>query len=31
MLTLQANMDGGIESVKPGVLSLAKALLDKLP
>jgi len=31
LLTLQANMDGKIESVKPGVLNLAKALVTKLP
>jgi hypothetical protein len=30
LLTLQANMDGKIESVKPGVLNLAKALVEKL-
>lgn len=30
LLTLQANMDGKIESVKPGVLNLAKALVPKL-
>jgi hypothetical protein len=30
LLTLQANMDGKIESVKPGVLNLAKALVAKL-
>ena len=30
LLTLQANMDGKIESVKPGVLNLAKALAPKL-
>lgn len=31
MLTLQANMDGDIEAVKPGVIGLAQALVDKLP
>jgi hypothetical protein len=31
MLTLQANMDGDFEALKPGVLGLANALLDKLP
>ena len=31
LLTLQANMDGNIEAVKPGVLNLAKALVEKLP
>jgi hypothetical protein len=31
MLTLQANMDGDIEAVKPGVLNLARVLVDKLP
>ena len=30
LLTLQANVDGKIESVKPGVLNLAKALVAKL-
>ena len=30
LLTLQANVDGTIESVKPGVLNLAKALVAKL-
>ena len=30
LLTLQANVDGKIESVKPGVLNLAKALVTKL-
>lgn len=30
LLTLQANMNGKIESVKPGVLNLAKALVPKL-
>lgn len=30
LLTLQADMDGNIESVKPGVLNLAKALVEKL-
>lgn len=30
LLTLQANADGKIESVKPGVLNLAKALVGKL-
>jgi hypothetical protein len=30
LLTLQANMEGNIEAVKPGVLSLAKALVAKL-
>lgn len=31
VLTLQANMEGKIESVKPGVLNLAKAVAAKLP
>ena len=30
LLTLQANVDGDIESVKPGVLNLAKAFVAKL-
>lgn len=30
LLTLQANVDGPIESVKPGVLNLARALVAKL-
>ena len=30
LLTLQANVHGNIESVKPGVLDLAKVLVDKL-
>ena len=30
LLTLQANVDGKIESVKPGVLNLGKVLADKL-
>lgn len=31
LLTLQPNLDDNMESVKPGVLSLAKALVAKLP
>jgi hypothetical protein len=30
MLTLQANMDGKIDAVKPGVLTLARAFVAKL-
>jgi hypothetical protein len=30
LLTLQPNLDGNIESVKPGVLNLAKAVLANL-
>jgi len=30
-LTLQANVEGNVESVKPGVLNLAKVLVGKLP
>jgi hypothetical protein len=30
LLTLQANVDGNLESVKPGVVNLAKALVAKL-
>ena len=29
-LTIQANANGNVEAVKPGTLSLAKALLAKL-
>jgi len=31
LLTLQANVDSTIEAVKPGVLALATALIEKLP
>lgn len=30
LLTLQANVDGTVESVKPGVVNLAKALVARL-
>jgi hypothetical protein len=30
LLTLQANVDGNMEAVKPGVVNLAKALVAKL-
>jgi len=30
LLTLQTNMDGNIELVKPGVVNLARALVEKL-
>ena len=30
LLTLQANMNGKVESVKPGVVSLAKLLVEKI-
>lgn len=31
LLTVQANVNGSVESVKPGVLNLAKALVTRLP
>ena len=30
LVTLQANVDGHVESVRPGVVNLAKALVAKL-
>lgn len=31
ILTIQADVNGGIDSVKPGVLNLARALVERLP